>query len=107
LQIAGTIRYSRGRLEIVNVDDLIHRSCECYRSGVHMGESTVVRSTQPNSPQSHAWNGFPSNEFEKWLPPWQTFPPTPWPQSASLAGAILYASSLRRSAREAIRAIIL
>jgi CRP-like cAMP-binding protein len=32
LQHAGVIRYSRGRLEITNIEDLIHRSCECYEA---------------------------------------------------------------------------
>jgi CRP-like cAMP-binding protein len=32
LQHAGVIRYSRGRLEITNIDDLIERSCECYEA---------------------------------------------------------------------------
>jgi CRP-like cAMP-binding protein len=32
LQHAGVIRYSRGRLEITNIQDLIHRSCECYEA---------------------------------------------------------------------------
>jgi CRP-like cAMP-binding protein len=31
LQRAGSIRYSRGQLEITNVDDLKKRSCDCYR----------------------------------------------------------------------------
>jgi CRP-like cAMP-binding protein len=33
LQSAGVIRYSRGQLEITNIDDLIRRSCGCHQSG--------------------------------------------------------------------------
>jgi len=33
LQQAGLLRYSRGHLQIVDVDGLIERSCECYEQG--------------------------------------------------------------------------
>ena len=30
MQRAGTIRYSRGRVEIIDIDRLVASACECY-----------------------------------------------------------------------------
>jgi CRP-like cAMP-binding protein len=40
LQHAGVIRYSRGRLEITNIADLIQRSCECCEADYPRGRKT-------------------------------------------------------------------
>jgi hypothetical protein len=32
MQQAGTIRYSRGRIDITNADSLREASCECYEA---------------------------------------------------------------------------
>jgi CRP-like cAMP-binding protein len=31
LQQSGVIRYSRGQIDIVDLEGLVHKSCECYR----------------------------------------------------------------------------
>ncbi|NVN88751.1 MAG: Crp/Fnr family transcriptional regulator [Rhodopseudomonas sp.] len=44
LQHAGVIRYSRGHLEITNLDGLIRRSCECYDADhAHLSNASVSR----------------------------------------------------------------
>jgi CRP-like cAMP-binding protein len=54
LQHAGVIRYSRGRLEITNVDDLIQRSCECYEADHPHGKKLHPVLDEPAAPRARA-----------------------------------------------------
>jgi hypothetical protein len=50
LQNAGLLRYSRGHLEITDVDGLIERCCECYES---WPQHNGIASGADNAPARH------------------------------------------------------
>jgi CRP-like cAMP-binding protein len=53
LKHAGVIRYSRGHLEITNIDDLMRRSCECHDADLALLDNAGVLRGDPRPRVRH------------------------------------------------------